>query len=292
MKNLDTEHLLPRGTSPLPSCPGDIRVHHWTSKSLHRRRPVLVYLPPGYNPEDPWRYPVLYVHDGQNIFDPKTSAFGVDWGLGQVIEKELTAQTITPMIVVAVYNTRYRMEEYTPTVDYRERGGKAKEFLTALVDELKPFIDAQYHTRTDAASTGIMGSSLGGLLSLFASQSFSHVFQRVAALSPSLWWSGRDLISSIAGAKQFHSPSRLWLDMGTRESNEDRNRNGVPDVLDDLRMLRFVLLGRGMQEGLDLHVEEISGASHTEADWGRRVDRVLRFLYPLESGNGAPTSDV
>lgn len=285
MKNLDTEHLFPRGPSPLPTCPGDVRIHHWTSKSLHRRRPVVVYLPPGYNDSDPWRYPVLYVHDGQNIFDPSTSAFGVDWGLGQVIEREMAQQRILPMIVVAIYNTRYRIEEYTPTADYRDRGGKAQEFLQAVVDELKPFIDREYHTRIDPRSTGIMGSSLGGLLALYASQSFGHVFHRVAALSPSLWWSGRDMISAIAGSTRFRAPHRLWLDMGTRESNEDRNRNGVADVLDDLRMLRYVLLGRGMQEGIDLHVEEVPGASHTEADWGRRVDRVLRFLYPREEAS-------
>lgn len=159
------------------------------------------------------------------------------------------------------------------------------------MDELKPFVDRHYHTRTDPQSTGIMGSSLGGLLALYASHAFGHIFQRVGALSPSLWWSGRDLVAAIAGSTTFSPPRRLWLDMGTRESNEDRNRNGVPDVLDDLRMLRYVLLGRGMQEGVDLHVEEVPGASHTEADWGRRCDRVLRFLYPSEerlndSGSG------
>ncbi len=280
MKQVDTEHLQSRKVSPLPTCPGDLRIHHWTSKRLHRRRPVVVYLPPGYTNSDPWRYPVLYVQDGQNIFDPATSAFGVDWGLGKVIEEEMTAHAITPMVVVAVYNTRYRIEEYTPTCDYRERGGKALEYLGALVEELKPFIDKTYHTRTDAPSTGIMGSSLGGLLSLFAGQAFPDVFGRVAALSPSLWWAGRDLISALAGSPEFHKPHRLWIDMGTRESNEDRNRNGVCDVLDDLRMLRYVLLGRGMQEGEDLWVEEVPGGAHTEADWGRRVNKVLKFLYP------------
>lgn len=284
MKSLDTEHLLPRDQegAPIPVCPGNLRVHYWTSRLLHRRRPVVVYLPPGYDQADPWRYPVLYVHDGQNIFDPKTSAFGVDWGLGQVIERELRQGRIAPLIAVAVYNTRYRMEEYTPTCDYRERGGLAQTFLQALVEELKPMIDSKYNTRVEAHSTAMMGSSLGGLVTLHASQDFGHVFQRLAALSPSLWWAGRDLISALAGARTFHRPYRLWVDMGTRESNEDRNRNGVADILDDLRLLRYVLLGRGMEEGVDLHVEEIPGGAHTEADWGRRVDRVLRFLFPAQ----------
>lgn len=288
MKSLDTEHCLPRSNlaTALPSVPGDIRVHHFTSKILRRRRPVLVYLPPGYNANDPWRYPVLYVQDGQNIFDPATSAFGVDWGLGGVIERELTRRTICPLIVVATYNTRYRVEEYTPTRDYRDRGGRAHDYLRSVVEELKPFIDLNYHTRTEPHSTGIMGSSLGGLLALYAGQAFPDTFQRIAALSPSLWWAGRDLISAVAGGKRFAIPHRLWLDMGTRESNEDRNCNGVPDVLDDLRLLRFVLLGRGMQEGVNLHVEEVEGGAHTEADWGRRVDRVLRFLYPPAEGSG------
>lgn len=282
MKSLDPEHLLPRGPQILPVPAGDIRIHHWTSRSLHRRRPVVVHLPPGYDADLSGGYPVLYVHDGQNIFDPKTSAFGVDWGLSQVLERETAARTIVPMIVVAVYNSaRYRMEEYTPTADYRDRGGKAREFLAAMVDELKPFVDDHYNTRHEPRDTGMMGSSLGGLLALYASQEFGHVFQRVGALSPSLWWAGRDMVSALAGSTRFVAPYRLWLDMGTRESNEDRNRNGVPDVLDDLRMLRYVLLGRGMREGENLHVEEVPGASHTESDWGRRVDRVLKFLYPV-----------
>jgi predicted alpha/beta superfamily hydrolase len=260
MKSLDTEHLLPH---PLPTCPlkaagcqGQLKVHQWTSRSLHRRRTVVVYLPPGYESETARRYPTLYVQDGQNLFDPATSAFGVDWAMGQAIERELARGTLEPLIVVGIYNTRYRMEEYTPTVDYRERGGKARDYLSSLVEELKPWVDARYRTLPEARWTGMMGSSL------------------------SLWWAGRDLISALAGATQFHAPLRLWVDMGTRESNEDRNRNGVPDVLDDLRLLRFVLKGRGMQEGVDLNVEEIAGGAHTEADWGRRVSRVLRFLFP------------
>lgn len=286
MKSLDTEHCLPRSdiASILPAVPGDIRIHHYTSRRLRRRRPVLVYLPPGYTESDPWRYPVLYVQDGQNIFDPRTSAFGVDWGLGRVIECLLSQRAIAPLIVVAIYNTRYRVEEYTPTRDYRDRGGRAHDYLLALVEELKPFIDSRYHTRTEPHSTGIMGSSLGGLLALYAAQAFPEVFQRVAALSPSLWWAGRDLISAMAGTPQFCPPLKLWVDMGTRESNEDRNANGVPDVLDDLRLLKYVLLGRGMVEGQNLVVEEIEGGAHTEADWGRRSDRILRFLFPVEDG--------
>lgn len=284
MKSLDTEHLLPH---PLPTCPlkaagcqGQLKVHQWTSRSLHRRRTVVVYLPPGYESETARRYPTLYVQDGQNLFDPATSAFGVDWAMGQAIERELARGTLEPQIVVGIYNTRYRMEEYTPTVDYRERGGKARDYLSSLVEELKPWVDARYRTLPEARWTGMMGSSLGGLVALYASQAFPQVFTRIGSLSPSLWWAGRDLISALAGATQFHAPLRLWVDMGTRESNEDRNRNGVPDVLDDLRLLRFVLKGRGMQEGVDLNVEEIAGGAHTEADWGRRVSRVLRFLFP------------
>ena len=267
-------------TPPPLHLAGELRTHTWTSRLLRRRRPVLVYLPPGYAATDPWRYPVLYVQDGQNIFDPRTSAFGVDWGLAGTLDQEIAAGRVAPLVVIAVYNTRFRIDEYTPTADGRERGGGADSYLQAITTELKPFVDATYHTRPDRDSTGILGSSLGGLLSLHASQRFGRVFGRIGALSPSLWWAGRDLVSGMAGSPDFVLPRRLWLDMGTRESNQDRNGNGVPDVLDDLRLLGMVLRARGMNEGVDLWMEEVEGASHTEADWGRRCDRVMRWLFP------------
>ena len=259
---------------------GEFRMHDVVGKT--RKRRVIVYLPPGYSDQDPFRYPVVYVHDGQNIFDPSTAAFGVEWGLDAALLAGIRKATVRPMILVAIYNSRQRLEEYTPTCDPTHRGGKADAYLDFVVEDVKSFIDENYNTQTGADNTGVLGSSLGGLLALYSGWRRHDVFGVVGALSPSLWWAGRDLITGICGDPNFKGPRRLWIDMGTRESNEDRNKNGVPDVLDDLRTLRAVLLFRGYKEGDTLFYEEVQGAAHTETDWGKRAGKVLATLFPPE----------
>jgi len=261
--------------------PGEFREHELsTPKGSRKKRMLIVYLPPGYSADDPWRYPVVYVQDGQNIFDPATSAFGVDWGLDRVLQTGILEGKIRPLILAAVYNSRGRLDEYTPTSDPTHRGGKADEYMQFLLEEVKPLVDSQYHTSSVREETCMLGSSLGGLVALYAGWRYNKIFGVVGALSPSLWWAGRDLITGMGGDPDFRGPERLWIDMGTRESNDDRNRNGVPDVLDDLRTLRAVLLYRGYIEGRNLFYEEVEGAAHTESDWGKRAGRVLAALFP------------
>jgi predicted alpha/beta superfamily hydrolase len=251
------------------------------SELLKDDRKIVVYLPPGYSSSEE-RYPVIYAQDGQNLFDPKTSAFGVDWELNQAGDKGVAAQKIRPFIAVGVYNSRHRVDEYTPTPDSRFRGGKAHTYLQFLTDELKPYIDTTYRSSATADETIVLGSSLGGLFSLYAGWNRADVFGKIAALSPSLWWAGRDLISAFGGVAPELRPSKIYLDMGTRESNDDRNGNGVADVLDDLRTLRAVLCYHGYQMDQNLFYQEVKGAAHTEADWAKRISSVLELLLPAK----------
>lgn len=260
---------------------GDVRSHEIESHILKGTRKVLVYLPPGYTEGDPWRYPVAYVNDGQNVFDSSTAAFGVEWGLDEIAQSLIEGRKIQPLVMVAVYNSSQRMQEYTPTRDGRRGGGHAEHYGRFLVEELKPWIESRYQVSKRAADTCILGSSLGGLVSLYLGWSRPDVFGLVAALSPSLWWAGRDLIAGIAGDPKERGPHRIWMDVGTAESLDDSNGNGVPDVVDDLRAMRAVLAYKGYKLEQDLFYREVEGATHSEADWGKRIGDVLQALFPF-----------
>ena len=240
------------------------------SAHLDADRDVLVYLPPGYEAStDPC--PVLYLHDGQNLFDPKTAhVTGQHWRVGETTEALVTAGEIPPLIVVGVANTgASRIHEYTPTKDARLGGGLADRYGRFLVEELKPFIDATYRTRPDAEATGLGGSSLGGLVSLHLGLAYPHVFGRLAVLSPSVWWDRRVILSTVRRTRP-RPPLRIWVDMGTAEGRR---------ALDDARMLKAALVGAGWRVGRDLHYAEYEGGTHSEAAWSARFGTVLRWLF-------------
>jgi predicted alpha/beta superfamily hydrolase len=247
-------------------------LHEFRSAALGTARRVSIYLPPGYDGSGA-RYPTLYLQDGQNLFDPgRAFVPGQDWGLDETVEQLIHAGQVAPLILVGVDHAGAdRLHEYTPTCDPRRRaGGRLDAYARFLVDELKPWLDARYRTRADAAATGIGGSSLGGLAALAVGLARPDVFGRVAALSPSLWWDRRCILER-ARALDGHRDLSIWLDAGTHEG---------PGVLHHARMLKNILLRRGWRLGRDLHYREVAGGQHSEADWARRAGDVLRALYP------------
>jgi predicted alpha/beta superfamily hydrolase len=257
---------------------GDFRTHaKFHSEFLTTDRDVLVYLPPGYEREAERRYPVLYLHDGQNLFDGATSFIpGQEWRVDETAQALIESQAIEPLIIVGVYNTgRERVEEYTPSADPRFRvGGKAELYGRLLAEELKPFIDSRYRTRADAQNTGLGGSSLGGLVTMYLGLRRPQVYGKLAVVSPSVWWDGRRILRDVAsfGSKER---ARIWLDMGT-----DEGANAAADA----RRLRDALVSKGWRLDSDLKYFEAQGARHTEADWALRVDPMLRFLFGQNQG--------
>jgi len=221
------------------------------------------------------RYPVLYMHDGQNLFDPETAyQHGNHWRIGETAPALITAGRVEPLILVGIYNTGpARIEEYTPTRDARLGGGQADHYGRLIVEELKPFIDTTYRTKPDAAHTGIGGSSLGGLVTLHLGFAYPRVFSRLAVLSPSVWWDRRAILRTVRQASP--KPNlRIWVDMGTAEG-----RRG----LDDARLLKAALVGAGWSEGADLHYAEYEGADHSEGAWAARIGPVLEWLFPARA---------
>lgn len=234
---------------------------------------MLVYLPPGYEEDGKRRFPVLYLHDGQNVFDGETSFMpGQEWEVDESAERMIRGRSIQPVIVVGIYNAgAARVDEYTPTYDQsKKHGGGADKYGRFLVEELKPFIDGTYRTWRAARSTGVGGSSLGGLVSLSLWLQYPHVFGKVAAMSPSLWWDHRVILRMMADAKHTQRP-KLWLDIGTQEGSSHAR---------DTRQLRDLLISKGWREGRNLKYVEAPDHGHNEWAWARRVPQMLRFLFP------------
>ena len=266
----------PPAAPPVHTLTGDFRTHeNFHSQHLEWDHTVLVLLPPGYDQDPNRRYPVLYLHDGQNVFDRATSV-GEEWGVDETALGLITAGAIEPLIVVGIYNTgEHRIDEYTPTADAEKKhGGKADQYGRMLIEEIKPFIDREYRTRPDPASTGLGGSSLGGLLTLHLGIRHPQVFGKIAALSASVWWDKKVILREV-GELPGKLPLKIWLDAGTQEGAE---------VIADSRALRDALVAKGWVVGQDLVYIEAEGAQHNEASWGSRVDSVLRFLFPVPQG--------
>lgn len=243
-----------------------------SSRHLAATRDVWVYLPPGYDPLAPERYPVLYLHDGNNLFSAATAFLGREWQADETAEWLITAGWLPPLILVGVGNTVNRLDEYT-WVPSGGCGGGGERYMSFLREELMPFIDGVYATRGGREATGTLGSSLGGLAALYLGAYAGDTFGLVGAMSPSLWWAGGRALSDLAAIR---SDLRLWLDMGDREGDAtDEWETNVGYA----RALAATLARRGYQEGRTAVYHEVVGGTHDEAAWGERLAAALMFLW-------------
>jgi len=244
------------------------------SEILGNDRDITIYLPPGYDERGDLRFPVLYMQDGQNLFEPERAFIpGQHWRLAEAADEKINHRTARAMIIVGVDNTPSRIDEYTPTNDAaRHGGGKADDYGRMLIEELKPIIDAHYRTLPDAPNTALGGSSLGGLTTLYLGLTRPDVYGHLAVMSPSVWWDNRSILAEV-DRYDYDAPRRprIWLDMGGREGVEG---------LADARQLRDRLRMRGWRREDDLHYFEDRRADHSERAWARRVPAVLEFLFP------------
>lgn len=248
-------------------------------------RDVDVWLPPSYGRDPQRRYPVLYMHDGQNLFDPALGYTGVDWDIDGAMTRLIDAGDIREAIVVGVWNTPLRFAEYMPKAPVRTdtvssgvegyMAGRTEdlrsdEYLRLLVEELKPFIDAQYRTRPGRDDTAVMGSSMGGLISLYAAAQYPEVFGGVGAVSTH--WPACDGCAVDWFGAHLPDPRthRLYFDHGTA---------GI-DALYPPHQTRMdaALRAGGYSEGKNAMTRRFEGADHNEAAWRARVEIPLRFL--------------
>jgi predicted alpha/beta superfamily hydrolase len=265
---------------PKHTLTGNIKRHRaFHSRVLGNRRDVLVYLPPGYRRSLRRRYPVLYLHDGQNVFDAATSFAGVEWGVDETAQRLIRHKLIEPLIIVGVANIgEERIHEYAPTPGVIEpknhpkkrSRGLAPIYGKFLIEELKPFIDRNYRTKPEAEFTGLGGSSLGGLATLAMGIFFSETFTRLLVMSPSIWWDDF-AIFRLVGILGEKPPLKIWLDTGTAEPGWEQARE-----------LCGYLIEKGWRLNDDLKYLEVKGGSHSEAAWAARVEPALRFLFPAQ----------
>ena len=232
-------------------------------------------MPPDYNSSTDRRYPVLYLHDGQNLFDAATAFAGNEWGLDEIAEEMIEAGRIQPLIIVGVYNAGVkRMFEYTHVKDRRGNGGQAKAYGKLIVQDLKPFIDAEYRTLPDSSNTGLGGSSLGGLVTLYLGLHYPQTFSKLIVMSPSIWWGDRAILRQVRKLRR-KSGQKIWLDIGTCEGQNPES------CVKNAKDLHEALVSKGWQAGLDLKFVEDQGAGHNEKAWGFRMRDALEFLFPL-----------
>jgi predicted alpha/beta superfamily hydrolase len=249
------------------------------SPQLNNSRDILVYLPPSYH-QSTRRYPVIYMQDGQNLFDDDASYAG-EWGVDETMET-LGLEEGLEAIIVGIPNAGiHRLDEYTPFRDRRLGGGRGDAYLDYLCETIKPLIDRDFRTLPDRRRTGILGSSLGGLISLYAFFERPAVFGFAGVMSPSLWFAGEAIFDYVASA--VYVPGKIYLDAGTREYGEELSHRAHRAAASrryyaSVRRMKGLLVRKGYRPLRDLmHVEE-KWAGHSESSWARRLPPALRFL--------------
>ena len=252
-----------------------LRLHRaFESRYLPDARDLIVYLPPGYDQHPVRSYPVLYMHDGQNLFDGRTSFIpGRTWMVREQADAAILAGEVEPLIIVGIYNTGdRRLAEYTPDRDWQMGGGEAATYGLLLTRELMPWIAERYRIRADRESTGLGGSSLGGLVTLYLGLCCAQHFGKLAVLSPSVWWNHKSILGYLNEcAPEIWEKPRLWLDTGDAEGRR---------TLENAEQLNRRLIANGWRPGDTLHFERVAGGTHDEASWATRVRPMLRFLFP------------
>jgi predicted alpha/beta superfamily hydrolase len=231
------------------------------SSFLKNKRDIVVWLPIGYNhyKNSDKHYPVLYMHDGQNIFDPKTAFVGKDWRVDETVMKLIKQKKIREIIVVGIYNSPDRIDEYS----WNEKGQNYLRFLTA---EVKPFIDANYKTLPDKDNTAIMGSSMGGLISFYAGWHYPDVFSMAGCLSSSFYFNNDRSINQVIDYNGHKKHVKFYIDHG-----EDGAVRGQKMFVE--------LSKKGYVIGQDIDYYYATGAEHNEHEWAARLERPLLFFF-------------
>ncbi len=248
------------------------------SPQLNNNREVFVALPPGYD-DTHRRYPVVYMHDGQNLFDQHTSYAG-EWQVDETLHT-LHSEGLDAIVVGLPNMGNDRIKEYSPFRSYRWGEGRADDYLKFIVHTVKPLVDQSFRTLPDREHTGLMGSSMGGLVSVYGFFRFCDWFGFAGVMSPSLWFDGGAIFPYVLQSK--HCPGMIYLDMGGRES--PTGPGGMNYGLRNARRMQKLLQSKGYRAGENLMYVEDMEAGHTESAWAYRLPNALRFLLQRQQAS-------
>jgi len=239
---------------------GDVRYHReFYSEFLDNKRDIIVWLPPSYKEDAKRHYPVLYMQDGQNIMDPKTSFAGIDWRVDETLTRLIRQNKIQEIIVVGIYNSKDRLREYSGSE-------KGHSYIKFIIDELKPFIDAQYRTLTDRENTAVIGSSMGGLISFLISWEHPEIFSKTGCMSSSFYYHEDKVIKMVMNYSGPKKNIKIYIDHGE-------------DGLVRAQKMFCALTAKGYLVGTDMDYFYAPGAEHNEKAWADRLERPLLFFF-------------
>jgi len=263
------------------------RYPNFNSKYIPSRN-IDIILPPNYS--ESLKYPVIYMHDGQNLFDPSTSFIGVDWGIDETINRLVNQNKIRPVIVVGIWNNGERISEYMPQKAYEKLSKKKRNFfdtyckdkfgddiliysdnyLKFIVEELKPFIDSSFNTITNCKNTFVMGSSMGGLISAYAMSEYPNIFGGAACLSTH-WLAGDgvmiDYLKTNLPSSENH---KFYFDYGTKTLDAEYEPYQ--------KKMDRVMKKQGYEKGKNWITEKFEDAEHSERAWRERAYIPISFL--------------
>jgi predicted alpha/beta superfamily hydrolase len=243
---------------------GTINYHRGLKgEGLNYERDLIVWLPPSYDQQAQKRYPVLYMHDGQNVFDPKTSFIGYEWRADEVADSLIKSNAMEEIIIVGINNTPDRISEYSDTP-------LGQCYARFVVNRVKPLIDSLYRTRSSRENTAVMGSSMGGLISFMFVWWYPDVFSKAGCLSTSIGSrTGEKELEERFGKRALGKNLRIYMDVGELE----------PSLVPGNRKLAAYLQKIGYEQGKNLDFFFAAGALHNEQAWSHRLWRPLKFLF-------------
>ncbi|MFY9907201.1 MAG: alpha/beta hydrolase-fold protein [Terriglobales bacterium] len=261
----------------LPIAGGQLYLHELRSQVFGNTRLVRVWLPPDYDGCGAAHYPILYLNDGQNLFEAATAFAGVHWQVGETATRLISERRIPPLIIVGIDNTKNRVQEYIPyrSKDPRVLNPKGRSYPEFLRGEVMPLIEERYRVRKGPENTGLGGSSLGGLIALYTQFAMPGVFGRLLIESPSLFVANRKILEENRRFRGW--PERIYLAMGTREvGHEEKDAK----IIGGVRELEYMLHASGLGEDrLKVRIDE--GAGHNEVAWAARFPEALEFLFRI-----------
>ncbi|MFN3871418.1 MAG: alpha/beta hydrolase-fold protein [Ignavibacterium sp.] len=227
-------------------------------------RDIIIWLPPDYDSTNHKRYPVLYMHDGQNVFNPATSALGFDWRIDEIADSLISLGGIPSLIVVGIYNSGRRFYEYSNT-------DEGEKYMRFIVNELKPFIDKNFNTLSDRDNTFVGGSSMGGLISFMLGWEYPEIFSRMLCISPAFKIRTVDYVSVVKKYSGQKKPLKIYIDNGG-VGLEAELQSGIDEMLK-------VLSDKGYKLNEDIVWIKDEDAEHNEIAWSKRAPKFLKFLF-------------